>query len=375
MTRPTHPATTRSHRSPHPAGVSTAGARPRRGGTARAAAVAAVAAAGALLLTACGSGADSGASAAGPDGTFKAATCPAQPTTAWPEPAPRDGGSHPVRTAMGEVTVPDTPRRVVVLDTAELDSALTLGVTPVGATRSDVDSGFLDYLPRHRLAGIQNVGKIGAPNLEAIAALKPDLILTSKVRDGQRYAELKKIAPTVMTETTGYPWKQNFAVHAAALNKIPEAQRVVAAYRSHAERVTQALGGPAKARALRANVVRFVEGADTRIYGCRSYIGTVLDDIGTGPTSVVDGAQNGLMVEVGPEQITKADANAVFYSTYGSPEKSKEAQTTTGPLWKNLRAVKDGRSIRVDDQLWIQGIGYTAADKILDEIQQRLAKK
>ncbi|SHM31118.1 ABC transporter substrate-binding protein [Streptomyces yunnanensis] len=369
MTRSTHPATSRSHRSPHPAGLSTAGARPRHGGTARAAAVAA---AGALLLTACGSGADSGA---GPDGTFKAATCPAQPTTAWPEPAPRGGGSHPVRTAMGEVAVPDTPRRVVVLDTAELDSALTLGVTPVGATHSDVDSGFLDYLPRHRLAGIQNVGKIGAPNLEAIAALKPDLILTSKVRDGQRYAELKKIAPTVMTETTGYPWKQNFAVHAAALNKIPEAKRVVAAYRSHAERVTQALGGPAKARALRANVVRFVEGADTRVYGCRSYIGTVLDDIGTGPTTVVDGAQNGLMVEVGPEQITKADANAVFYSTYGSPEKSKEAQITAGPLWKNLRAVKDGRSIRVDDQLWIQGIGYTAADKILDEIQQRLAKK
>ncbi|MFE3772051.1 ABC transporter substrate-binding protein [Streptomyces sp. NPDC057579] len=360
MTRPSHPAKTRS---PRPA-------RSRATGRAAAAAVAA----GALLLTACGSG-DSGASAAGPDGTFKAAKCPAQPTTTWPEPAPKGGGSHPVRTAMGEVTVPDAPRRVVVLDTAELDSALTLGVTPVGATRSDVASGFLDYLPKDKLAGIKDVGKIGTPNLEAVAALKPDLILTNKVRDGQRYAELTKIAPTVMTETTGYPWKQNFAVHAAALNRIPEAERAVAAYRTHAERVTRALGGPARARGLRTNVVRFVEGADTRIYGCQSYIGTVLDDLGTGPTAVVDGAQNGLMVEVGPEQIAKADADAVFYSTYGSPEKSKEAQITAGPLWKNLRAVKNGRSLRVDDQLWIQGIGYTAADKILDEIQQRLAKK
>lgn len=384
MTHPTHPAVPHpthiavphpTHTAvPHPTRPAVSAPPPhRRPATARAAATAV--AAGALLLTGCGSGQDSGASAAGPNGTFKAAECPAQPTTTWPAPAPAGGASHPVRTATGEVTVPDAPHRVVVLDTAELDSALTLGVTPVGATRSDVASGFLDYLPQDKLAGIKDVGKIGAPNLEAIAALKPDLILTNKVRDGQRYADLSKIAPTVMTDSTGYPWKQNFAVHAAALNKIPEAKRTVAAYRAHAERVTTALGGPAKARALRTNVVRFVEGADTRIYGCQSYIGTVLDDLGTGPTAVVDGARNGLMVEVSPEQITKADADAVFYATYGSPEKSKEAQITTGPLWKNLRAVKNGKSLRVDDQLWIQGIGYTAADTILDEIQQRLAKK
>ncbi|MFI1620589.1 hypothetical protein ACH4VT_27025 [Streptomyces lydicus] len=81
------------------------------------------------------------------------------------------------------------------------------------------------------------------------------------------------------------------------------------------------------------------------------------------------------MTEVGPEQIDKADADAVFYASYGTPEKSKEAQITTGSLWKHLRAVTTGRSFRVDDQLWIQGIGYTAAGKILDEIQQRLAAR
>ncbi|MCK7627751.1 iron-siderophore ABC transporter substrate-binding protein [Streptomyces sp. RS10V-4] len=351
---------------------STAAARPARRTAVR---TAAVAAAGALLLTGCGGGEGPGASAAGPDGTFKAADCPAQPTTGWPAPAPRGGGRHPVRTAMGEVTVPDSPRRVVVLDTAELDSALTLGVTPVGAARSDAATGFPGYLPQDKLADIKDVGTIGAPDLEAVAALKPDLILTSKVRDGQRYAALSRIAPTVMTESTGYPWKQNFAVHAAALNRIPEARRTVAAYRQHAERVTRALGGPAAARALRTNVVRFVQGADTRIYGCRSYIGTVLDDLGTGPTAVVNGAPDGLMVEVSPEQITRADADAVFYTAYGSPEKSKEAQITAGPLWQHLKAVRTGKALRVDDQLWIQGIGYTAANKILDELQQRLARK
>ncbi|MFD7662959.1 ABC transporter substrate-binding protein [Streptomyces sp. NPDC059788] len=325
-----------------------------------------------LTLAACGSGGSSGPGGSG--SSAEAADCPAQPATTWARPA-SGGGGHKVRTAMGEVEVPDAPRRVVVLDTAELDSAITLGVRPVGATRSDVASGFLDYLPEDELTGIKDVGKIGAPNLEAVAALKPDLILTSKVRDGGRYEQLKAIAPTVMTETTGYPWKQNFATHADALGKIPEARKAVGAYEAHAKRVTAALGGAAAAGRTTTNVVRFVEGADTRVYGCRSYIGTILDDIGTGPTGVVRDARDGMMIEVGAEQMNKADADAVFYSAYGSPEKSKESQITGGALWKNMKAVRNGRTFRVDDQLWIQGIGYTAADKILDQLQEKLGKK
>ncbi|WP_030559755.1 ABC transporter substrate-binding protein, partial [Streptomyces exfoliatus] len=111
-------------------------------------------------------------------------------------------------------SVPVAPKRVVVLDTAELDSALTLGVKPVGATHADVDSGFLSYLPEDQVAGIKDVGAMTTPNLESIAALKPDLILTSKVRHGDAYDELKKIAPTVMTENTGFTWKENFQTHA-----------------------------------------------------------------------------------------------------------------------------------------------------------------
>ncbi|MFI6768665.1 ABC transporter substrate-binding protein [Streptomyces sp. NPDC050355] len=324
-----------------------------------------------LALAGCGFGGD--ASLDGSSGPFKAADCPEQPATTWAEPA-TGGGTHPVRTAMGEVRVPNSPKRVVVLDTAELDSAITLGVKPVGATRSEAASGSLDYLAGDQVAGIKDVGEIGAPDLEAIAALKPDLILTSKVRDGRRYDRLTRIAPTVMTETTGYPWKQNFATHADALGQIPRARRAAAAYEAHAERVAKALGGPA-AHKLRTNIVRFVEGADARVYGCRSYIGTVLADIGTGPTDVVDGSKDGLMVELGPERIGEADADAVFYASYGTPKKSKEAQITTGGRWKRMRAVTGGRSFRVDDRLWIQGIGYTGAGRILDEVRQRLVKK
>ncbi|MDI3408415.1 ABC transporter substrate-binding protein [Streptomyces cavernicola] len=306
----------------------------------------------ALTLTACGSG-----DAKGTAGTGGAS-----------------GSTHTVKTAMGEVKVPDSPKRVVVLDTAELDSAITLGVKPIGATHADVKSGFLDYLPKNEVKGIKDVGAMMTPNVEAIAELKPDLILTSKIRHEKLFPQLSEIAPTVMTENTGYPWKENFQVHADALGRKAEAKKVVAEYEKHAGDVTAALGGKAKAEATKVNVVRFVEGADIRIYGKQNYIATILKDVGLGRPAVADKAKDGFSYDVSPERIDAAEADVIFHSTYGDPKKAKETQTTGGSLWKGLKAVEDDRAFAVDDQLWIQGIGYTAADRILDELQDRLTK-
>ncbi|MFB8025848.1 ABC transporter substrate-binding protein [Streptomyces sp. NPDC056465] len=307
----------------------------------------------ALALTACGSsgsGSDSGSDGA----------------------ASSSDGTHTVATAMGNIKVPVAPKRVVVLDTAELDSALTLGVTPVGATHTGTESGFLGYLPEDEVAGIEDVGEMTTPNLEAVAALKPDLILTSKLRHGDVYDELSGIAPTVMTENTGYPWKENFQVHANALGRVPAAEKVIAAYDQHVGEVTEALGGKEKAAATEVNVVRFVEGADIRVYGRRNYIATILADVGLGRPAVVDKAKDGFSYDVSPERIDQADADVVFHSTYGDAEKSKETQTLGSGLWKTMDAVKDGRVFPVEDELWIQGIGYTAADRILDELRADL---
>ncbi|MBO1337869.1 ABC transporter substrate-binding protein [Streptomyces sp. VRA16 Mangrove soil] len=284
------------------------------------------------------------------------------------------GGTHTVETAMGDVKVKNHPRRVVVLDTAELDSAITLGVKPVGATRAGAEDAFLSYLPTDRTRGITEVGEIANPSLEKIAGLKPDLILSSKIRDGQRYRQLSAIAPTVLTETTGYPWKQNFLVHADALGRTAEAHRVIKKYATHVAAVTKALGGKAKAADVDVNVVRFVEGADIRIYGRKNYIGTLLADVGIGRPAITDKAKDGFSYDVSPEQIDKADADVIFTSTYGNPNKAKVTETTTGGLWRKLKAVKDGKVFQVDDELWIQGIGYTAANQILAELQSDLTR-
>ncbi|WP_406250957.1 ABC transporter substrate-binding protein [Streptomyces cyaneofuscatus] len=320
-------------------------------------AAASLTAAAALTLSACGFSSESGSASGSDSGSEGSA-----------------GAPRTVKTAMGDVKVPAAPQRVVVLDTAELDSVLTLGVKPVGASHADVDSGFLNYLPKDQVAGITDVGQMMTPNLEAIAGLKPDLILTSKIRHGDKYAELSKIAPTVMTENTGYPWKENFQVHAEALNKQAEAKMVTDDYAEHVADVTKALGGKEKAGATEVNMVRFVEGADIRVYGKKNYIATILADVGLGRPAITDQAKDGFSYDVSPEKIDLADADAVFHSTYGDPKKSKETQATGSGLWKNMDAVKNGKVFAVDDQLWIQGIGYTAADKILGELRTNLTK-
>ncbi|MFE3183888.1 ABC transporter substrate-binding protein [Streptomyces violascens] len=295
-------------------------------------------------------------------------------SSGMPDSPSKGGSSHLVKTAMGDVRVKEHPQRVVVLDTAELDSAITLGVKPAGATHADVASGFLGYLPKDKVAGIKDVGAVMSPSLESVAALRPDLILTSKVRHGDKYAELSKIAPTVMSETTGYPWKQNFHLHALALGKAAEAKRITDEYGAHVRELRARLGGPAKAAALKVNVVRFVEGADIRIYGRKNYIATILADVGLGRPAVVDKAKDGFSYDVSPERIDLADADVIFHTTYGDPAKAKATQTLGSALWKGLPAVRAGRAHAVDDQLWIQGIGYGAATAILGELGELLPR-
>ncbi|MEU6660495.1 iron-siderophore ABC transporter substrate-binding protein [Streptomyces sp. NPDC046821] len=280
--------------------------------------------------------------------------------------------THSVETAMGDVEVPVHPRRVVVLDTGELDSALTLGVKPVGATRAATEDGFPSYLAEDDVRGIKPVGEIADPDLEAVAALEPDLILTSKIRDGRRYEQLSAIAPTVMTETTGTTWKMNFQVHAAALGRKEAAKKVLSEYDAHIAKVTTAMGGKEKAAATDISFVRFVEGSDIRIYGRQNYIGTIFSDLGVGRPPIADKARDGFSYDVSPEKVDLADADVVFTSTYGDPAKARATRTMNSGLWKGLKAYRDGRIFEVDDNLWIAGIGYTAAHQILDEFQRDL---
>lgn len=160
-------------------------------------------------------------------------------------PAPQP--STTVTAATGLVAVPGEPLRVVVLDTAELDSAMTLGITPAGACRVAADPDPGGYWDAGRLAKTAAVGIVGDPDLDRIRELRPQLILGNQTRDGARYDALRAIAPTVLTATTGYPWRENFLLHARALGRQSAADAVVAANRTQLAQTGRAIGGAARA--------------------------------------------------------------------------------------------------------------------------------
>ena len=271
-----------------------------------------------------------------------------------------------VEHAMGATELPERPERVVVLDTGELDTALSLGVTPVGAVTTAVSEDFLTYLADDA-RDVEVVGTIAEPNLEAIAALEPDLILSNKTRHEDLYEELSQIAPTVFADRVGAVWKDNFRLDAEALGLEDEAEELLEAYEADAAALGEDIGDPA---GTTVSTMRFVEGA-IRVYTAESFIGTVMSDIGLDHLQLPTG-DVATFAELSAEEVTRADAGIVLYSSYGSAGDSGEAGVVAGPLWPRLTAVAEGQAFAVEDDVFYTGIGLRAATLQLDELRELL---
>ena len=285
-----------------------------------------------------------------------------------PAPAAAAGEAFPrtVEHAMGSTEIPARPERVVVLDTGELASVLSLGVTPVGAVTTAVSDGFLSYLAEDA-EEVDVVGTIAEPDLEAIAALEPDLILSNKVRHEDIYEQLAQIAPTVFAEKVGAVWKENLLLDAEALGLEDEAQAAIGEYEAQAAAVGEELGAAA---GTTVSTMRFVEGA-IRVYTAQSFIGTVMADIGLQHLQLPTG-EVPTFAELSPEQLTEADADIVLYSSYGPAEDSGEQAVVAGPLWSRLTAVAEERAYAVEDDVFYTGIGLRAATLQLEQLRDLL---
>ena len=305
-------------------------------------------------------------SACGSTPSSETAAPPASTSSTAAEPAPGDAFPRTVEHALGATEIPEAPGRVVVLDTGELDSVLSLGVTPVGAVTTEVDTGFLSYLD-DEATGVEVVGTIPEPNLEAIAALRPDLILSNKVRHEDLYDQFSQIAPTVFAEEVGAVWKDNLRLAAEALAMEHQANAAIEAYEQSAAALGQSLGNPS---ATTVSALRFVEGT-IRAYSPQSFIGSVLTDIGLSQLDLPPG-EYAAFTEISAEQLEMADADILVYASFGPAEESGELEVVAGPLWPRLTAVQEGRAFAVDGDVYYTGIGLTAASLIVEDLADKL---
>ncbi len=280
-----------------------------------------------------------------------------------------DGGrTRAVKHAMGTTKVPAHPERVVVLDTGELDAAVTLGVTPVGIPKLATGNGKLDYLA-DKVKNAKTIGTITEPNLESIAALNPDLILGSTVRYKDLYDELSGIAPTVLADSIGYEWKDSFLLYAEALGKLNRAKKKLAAYEKRAKALGRKIGNSGR---IQVSVVRFLP-EEIRLYQKHSYIGSILADVGLGRPESQRSTEE-LRVAISPERVQQAAGDVIFVTTWGDPKETAKNKVMQGKLWQRMDAVQDGDVYQVSDDHWMVGLGLGAAQEVLNDLEKYLPK-
>jgi iron complex transport system substrate-binding protein len=282
--------------------------------------------------------------------------------------ATTDTGPRTVEHAMGTTEVPADPQRVVVLDSSLLDSAVALDVLPVGATEGVAGAGLPAYLGDEVIDQVELVGTTTDPNLEAIAALEPDLILGAKVRHEAIYETLGQIAPTVFSESSGTNWTEQVRLTGESLGRTDEAEAQLEEYQARAAEVGEQIG----AAGTTATIVRFIPG-QIRLYGPATFSGSVLTDVGFDLGDKGYDPQYGMAV-ISTEQIEMLDGDVIFAT---NPTAESEGQVATdrdavAGLWSNLSAVQSGQQFDILDSTWMTGIGVIGANLILDDLVERL---
>jgi iron complex transport system substrate-binding protein len=277
-------------------------------------------------------------------------------TDAAPGVFPRD-----VRHAFGTTTIEKQPERVIVLDSGELDAAIFLGVIPVGAAEY-LSSGLPSYVAE-RVEGITLVGTTAEPDLEAILSLKPDLILSSKLRhDEEMYKRLSAIAPTVFAERPGVTFKLNFKLYAQALGRETEGAALIQKYEDGCRAANPQLPSPRPT----VSIVQ-VRPDSVRYYQRANFLGVVLTDLGfprNDGENVDDFAFDGGLENLGEY----ANGDLILLAVQSEKAAEMASQVTNGDVWKSLPAVQNDNVFEVASDTFIGGIGYGAAIDVVNEL-------
>lgn len=279
--------------------------------------------------------------------------------------------SYTVEHAMGTTEISGTPKKVVILTNEGTEALLALGVKPVGAVKSWVGDPWYDHI-KDQMDGVKELGTESEPNIEAIAALQPDLIIGNKMRHEKIYEQLSAIAPTVYSETLRGDWQENFKFYAKALNLEEKGQEVMEQYHARIQELKEKLGDKLN---MKVSIVRFMTG-DVRIYHKDSFSGVILDQLGFArPESqdVNDFAEKG----VTKERIPAMDGDILFYFTYETGDNKAtelEKEWLNDPLFKKLSVVQKGNVHKVSDTIWNTAGGVLAANLMLDDIEKIFLK-
>ncbi|AMV44441.1 ABC transporter substrate-binding protein [Paraburkholderia caribensis] len=281
--------------------------------------------------------------------------------------APRDAGAlacaplsaNPTVT-QASATLPAHPKRIVVLEFMFAEALLSLDVTPAGMVDTAYYPSWIGY-GVERMQSVPDVGTRQEPSLEAIAALKPDLIIGVGFRHAPIFGALQSIAPTVLfqfspemkldgAQATQLEWARRIfdtigcmtgrTVQAQAIERqldeglARDAKRLADAGRTHADfALLQELGLPDRYWAYTSN----------------SMAGGVARKLGLTLWPAQPTREGTAYVT--SEDLLKRPQMSVLLTSATGPEVKLEAKLDS-PVWRFVPARREGRVTLVERNVW-----------------------
>ncbi|WP_373819819.1 Fe(3+) dicitrate ABC transporter substrate-binding protein [Glaesserella sp.] len=271
-----------------------------------------------------------------------------------------------VKDQKGEFTLNTVPQRVVALEYSYVDALAQIGVSPVGVADDNDKTRILQQV-RDKIQPWESVGTRSQPSLEAISALKPDLIIADDNRHSAVYEELKKIAPTVVFNSRNENYRENLETAQKIgdlLGKSNEMKARIEQHNQYIKNIADTLPKGEKA------IVGISRENQFHLYNNESYAGGLVEALGfVMPKAPSNNKPN---TTIGLEQLVAEMPSLMILTHYRDESIAKKWESEA--LWKIIPAVKNNRVMVVNDNLWARARGLDAAETMAKEVQDFVTK-
>lgn len=261
----------------------------------------------------------------------------------------------------GTLTLDKPPQRIVVLELSFADALASINVSPVGIADDNDPARILPEV-RARLKPWRSVGTRAQPSLEAISALKPDLIIADSSRHRGVYGALRQIAPVLLLKSRNETWAENLQ-SAATIGKLIGKERAIEQrLAQHRQRMAEF------ARQLPAGAsVVFGTSREQQfnLHSRDSYTGSVLVALGLNVPPPLNGTP---MTAINLEQLLAINPQWLLVAHYRTESIFKKWQQD--PLWQMLQAAQKQQIDAVDSNSWARMRGIFAAERIAGDLVQ-----
>lgn len=294
--------------------------------------------------------------------------------------------TRPYTAANGTFEIPVAPQRIVALNDQIVALPLyELGAPVVGsAGRTDADGnhflrGGMDSLGiDYANTGIEYVGGFNGLDVEAIAALQPDLIIGGPYTDQGVAEQLQKIAPTLLINNNELGIIETMRAFADITGKTGNFEARLQRYRDNVARLRDYLGDPGNISV--GLTFMFPEGAEMWVYkhsGNLGAIAQVVTDLGFREPAAITALSTN-ETNYSAELIQDLDADFIFgfyrQQPDATPANIRSAYEKFAPGWcQALTACRNGQFILLPGPTF--GPTMAGLDLALELIESNIAAR